>query len=79
LDDATRPDALDLPGFDFHRLGGKPTGDTIHVNGPCCITLAWEGEDAVRVDLEQFTDRPQGWANVAAACPWHGFLQACGA
>lgn len=54
LDDATRPDALNLPGFDFHRLRGKPTRYTVHVNGPWCLTFEWEGEDAVRVDLEQY-------------------------
>jgi len=26
----------------------------VHVNGPWCLTFAWDGEDAVRVDLEQY-------------------------
>jgi proteic killer suppression protein len=54
LDNATQPDALDVSGFNFHRLRGKPMRYTIHVNGPWCITFEWEGEDAIRVDLEQY-------------------------
>jgi proteic killer suppression protein len=45
---------LDLPGFSFHRLRGKPTRYSVHVNGPWCITFEWDGEEAVRVDLEQY-------------------------
>jgi len=43
-----------LPGFNFHRLRGKPARWTVHVNGPWCLTFEWDGEDAVRVDLEQY-------------------------
>jgi proteic killer suppression protein len=42
------------PGFDFHALRGKPQRYTIHVNGPWCLTLEWEGGNALRVDLEQY-------------------------
>jgi toxin HigB-1 len=45
---------LNLPGFDFHPLRGKPQRHTIHVNGPWCITFGWDGEDATEVDLEQY-------------------------
>ncbi len=55
LDDATRPEDLNLPGFDFHALRGfKPTRYTVHVNGPWCVTFAWDGADAVAVDLENY-------------------------
>jgi toxin HigB-1 len=54
LDDAHKPDDLNVSGFNFHRLRGKPIRYTIHVNGPWCITFEWDGEDAVRVDLEQY-------------------------
>ena len=54
LGSAATPDALNLPGFNVHRLRGKPTRYTVHVNGPWCITFEWDGEDAVRVDLEQY-------------------------
>jgi len=45
---------LNRPGFDFHPLRGKPKRYSIHVNGPVCITFAWESGDAVLVDLEQY-------------------------
>ncbi len=54
LDLATKPEDMNLPGFDFHRLQGKPAHYSVHVNGPWCLTFGWEGEDAVRVDLEQY-------------------------
>jgi proteic killer suppression protein len=53
LDRAKRPTALNIPGFDFHKLRGQERW-TIHVNGPWCITFEWDGDDAVRVDLEQY-------------------------
>jgi toxin HigB-1 len=54
LDAAARPEEMNVPGFNFHRLQGKPLRYTVHVNGPWCITFEWEGNDAVRVDLEQY-------------------------
>jgi proteic killer suppression protein len=55
LDAATAPGDLNVPGFDFHGLHGfEPTRYSIHVNGPWCITFAFDGADAVRVDLEQY-------------------------
>jgi toxin HigB-1 len=54
LDAAPRPNAMNIPGFNFHRLQGQPVRYTVHVNGPWCLTFEWEGEDAVHVDLEQY-------------------------
>ena len=54
LHQALRPEDMNLPGFNFHRLRGRPIRYTVHVNGPWCLTFAWDGEDAVRVDLEQY-------------------------
>ncbi len=54
LDAAAIPEEMNVPGFNFHRLQGKPVRYTVHVNGPWCITFEWDGEDAVRVDLEQY-------------------------
>ena len=51
---ATRPRALNLPGFDFHPLRGKPERFSIHVNGPWCITFEWVEGEPWRVDLEQY-------------------------
>jgi toxin HigB-1 len=54
LNAAIRPDDVDVPGYNFHRLRGKPVRYTVHVNGPWCLTFEWDGEDAVPVDLEQY-------------------------
>jgi toxin HigB-1 len=54
LDEAVVPGELNVPGFNFHRLQGKPVRYSLHVNGPWCVTFEWEDGDAVRVDLEQY-------------------------
>jgi proteic killer suppression protein len=54
LDVATKPEEMNAAGFNFHRLPGMPTRYTVHINGPWCLTFEWEGEDAVRVDLDQY-------------------------
>lgn len=51
---ARTPQDLNLPGFNFHRLLGAEKRYTLHVNGPWCITFAWEEGNAVAVDLEQY-------------------------
>jgi toxin HigB-1 len=54
LDSALRPDEMNLLGFDFHRLHGKPVRYSVHVNGPWCITFEFEEGNACRVDYEQY-------------------------
>jgi toxin HigB-1 len=55
LDRARKPYDMRIPGFDFHPLqGGSPTRYSVHVNGPWCITFEFEGENATRVDLENY-------------------------
>ncbi|MBY5455496.1 type II toxin-antitoxin system RelE/ParE family toxin [Rhizobium beringeri] len=55
LEQAEKPDDMNLPGFDFHALkGNNPTRYTVHVNGPWCITFEFDGNDAARVDFEQY-------------------------
>ncbi len=51
---AKRPDDMNIPGFDFHALRGKPQRYTVHVNGPWCVTFGWEDDGATDVDLEQY-------------------------
>ncbi|WP_374308119.1 type II toxin-antitoxin system RelE/ParE family toxin [Methylocella sp.] len=51
---ASRPEDLNLPGFDFHALHGVPQRYTMHVNGPWCVTFEFEDGDAWRVDFEQY-------------------------
>jgi proteic killer suppression protein len=49
---AKTPEALRVPGFDFHQLQGFPQHFSVHVNGPWCITFGRDGENAIEVDLE---------------------------
>jgi len=34
LDAATQPGEMNVAGFNFHRLHGRPVRFTVHVNGP---------------------------------------------
>lgn len=54
LQAVTSVEHLDVPGFNFHVLRGKPRRYTIHVNGPYYITFEFENGDAYRVDLENY-------------------------
>jgi len=54
LESAEVLESLNLPGFNFHPLRGKPTRFSLHVNGPWCITFEWDEGEALRVDLEQY-------------------------
>jgi len=54
LDQAEVLADLNVPGFDFHRLRGRPTRYSLHVNGPWCITFEWIDGEVWRVDLEQY-------------------------
>ena len=57
LDALDRADALNdlnVPGFDFHPLRGRPRRFSLHVNGPWCITFEWIDGEALRVNLEQY-------------------------
>ena len=54
LDQAEVLNDLNVPGFDFHGLHGRPKRYSIHVNGPWCITFEWNDGEALRVDFEQY-------------------------
>ncbi|WP_132312815.1 type II toxin-antitoxin system RelE/ParE family toxin [Martelella mediterranea] len=55
LDAASKPEDLNIPGFNFHSLTGfSPTRYTVHVNGPWCVTFEFENGDAYVVDFEQY-------------------------
>lgn len=54
LNASEMPEDMNVPGFNFHRLQGKPVRYTVHVNGPWCVTFGWDGEDAVDVDLVNY-------------------------
>ncbi|MET0744699.1 MAG: type II toxin-antitoxin system RelE/ParE family toxin [Microvirga sp.] len=55
LDMAVRPEDMNLPGYKFHPLNGfNPTRYSVHINGPWCMTFVFSGENALRVDFEQY-------------------------
>ncbi len=52
LNEAGTPRDMNIPGFSFHGLRGKPKRYSVHVNGPWCVTFGWDENDAIDVDLE---------------------------
>ncbi|MGO9739987.1 MAG: type II toxin-antitoxin system RelE/ParE family toxin [Roseiarcus sp.] len=55
LNAARNAEHMNVPGFDFHALHGfEPTRDSVHVDGPWCITFAFEDGEAREVDFEQY-------------------------
>jgi proteic killer suppression protein len=55
LDASLRPDDMNLPGWRFHPLKGPRAGEfAVLVSGNWRITFGFEGEDAVRVNLEDY-------------------------
>jgi len=54
MDRAIELDELEVAGFNFHGLEGKPKRYSIHVNGPFCLTFEWIDGDIYRVDLENY-------------------------
>jgi len=52
---AEKPEHLDLPGFKLHRLKGADKNRyAIWVSGNYRITFAWDGTDAIDIDLEDY-------------------------
>ncbi|MCP3962953.1 MAG: plasmid maintenance system killer [bacterium] len=54
LDQAESRQELNLPGFDFDPLRGRPKRYSLLVNGPWCITFEWSRGEPYRVDFEQY-------------------------
>lgn len=55
LDTAVRPEDMNLPGYQFHRLTGNRKGSyAVSVTGNWRITFRFDGEDAIDVDLEDY-------------------------
>lgn len=54
LDAATKPEDLNLPGFRFHGLAGKPKSYAVDASGNYRITFGWDGENIIDVDLEDY-------------------------
>jgi plasmid maintenance system killer protein len=55
LDDASRPEDMNLPGFRFHALVGRDRGRyAVNACGNWRITFGWTEGDAIDVDLEDY-------------------------
>jgi toxin HigB-1 len=55
LDDASRPEDMNLPGFRFHSLVGRDRGRyAVNASGNWRITFRWLEDDAIDVDLEDY-------------------------
>ncbi|HPG02010.1 MAG TPA: type II toxin-antitoxin system RelE/ParE family toxin [Rhodoblastus sp.] len=58
LDSATKPEEMDLVTFGFHRLTADQTGRfAVTVPRNWRLTFAFDGQDAVDVDLEDYHGR----------------------
>ena len=55
LDQATRPEDMDIVTYGFHALSGDLSGRyAVTVSRNWCLTFAFEGQDAADVDLEDY-------------------------
>jgi len=54
LNNAVVPEDMNLPGFYFHKLQGKPERFSVRITGNWRLTFAWEDGDALNVDLEDY-------------------------
>jgi proteic killer suppression protein len=55
LDASIRPSDMNLPGLGFHALSGDKKGRyAVSVSANWRITFAWQEEDAVQVDFEDY-------------------------
>jgi toxin HigB-1 len=55
LDDASRPEDMNLPGFRFHPLAGRDKGRyAVSASGNWRTTFVWIEGDATHVDLEDY-------------------------
>jgi proteic killer suppression protein len=54
LEVAGRPEEMNIAGFRFHGLQGKPQRWSVRVTGNYRITFGWSGESALDVDYEDY-------------------------
>jgi proteic killer suppression protein len=54
LEVASLPEELNIAGFHFHSLQGKPKRSSVRVTGNYRVTFGWTGETALDVDLEDY-------------------------
>ncbi len=55
LDDASRPEDINLPGFRFRALVGRDKSRyAVNASGNSRITFGWSDGEAIDVDLEDY-------------------------
>ena len=54
LNAARRPEDMNLPGFRFHALRGKPKRYAVDASGNYRVTFGWDDQDAIDVDIEDY-------------------------
>ena len=55
LDAAARPEDMNVPGWRFHPLRGPRKGRcAVVVSGNLRLMFAFDGEDAINIDLEDY-------------------------
>lgn len=55
LEAAKRPSDMNLPGYRWHPLGEMAPGRyAVTASGNYRVTFAWDGDDAIDVDLEDY-------------------------
>lgn len=54
LDASVLADDMNLPGFGFHGLQGKPKRYAVKASKNYRITFGWSGKDAIDVDIEDY-------------------------
>jgi proteic killer suppression protein len=54
LDAARQASDMDVPGWRFHPLRGKPARFSVRVSGNWRITFEFSAPDAIDVDIEDY-------------------------
>ncbi len=54
LDVATLPEDMNITGFRFRGLEGKPPRWSVRVTANYRVTFGWRGEDAIELDFEDY-------------------------
>ena len=55
LDNASRPEDMNIPGWRFHSLSGSRTGTySVKLTGNWRLTFQWDGKDIVVVDIKDY-------------------------
>jgi toxin HigB-1 len=54
LEVAAQPEDMNIAGFRFHLLQGKPSRWSVRVSGNYRITFGWSAENALDVDFEDY-------------------------